>query len=78
MGAIKEGCGGLTEQIPFQGLDPECTFKYYYALRVAGADICYSNHAQGQAARCVSYLSSFTRVRAVVEEVNLYCMYHFI
>jgi hypothetical protein len=25
IGAVKEGCGGLTEQIPWQGLDPKCT-----------------------------------------------------
>ena len=24
LGTNKEGCGGLTEQIPFQGLDPQC------------------------------------------------------
>ena len=24
MGTIKEGCGGLSEQIPYQGLDPGC------------------------------------------------------
>lgn len=23
MGTVKEGCGGLQEQIPFQGLDPQ-------------------------------------------------------
>ncbi len=26
MGTIKEGCGGLQEQIPHQGLDPQCTY----------------------------------------------------
>lgn len=24
MGTVKEGCGGLGEQIPYQGLGPEC------------------------------------------------------
>ncbi|KAF8135188.1 hypothetical protein EV363DRAFT_1147769, partial [Boletus edulis] len=23
MGTVKEGCGGLAEQIPYQGLDPQ-------------------------------------------------------
>lgn len=24
LGTTKEGCGGLWEQIPYQGLDPDC------------------------------------------------------
>jgi hypothetical protein len=34
MGSIKEGCGGLTEQIPYQGLDP--TGKHIEHLRLHG------------------------------------------
>jgi hypothetical protein len=35
MGSIKEGCGGLTEQIPFQGLDPTGQFLACPMLSVA-------------------------------------------
>ena len=27
IGTNKEGCGGLTEQIPHQGLDPQCKWQ---------------------------------------------------
>jgi len=32
MGAIKEGCGGLGEQIPFQGLDPQSIIVKVHSL----------------------------------------------
>jgi hypothetical protein len=32
MGSIKEGCGGLTEQIPYQGLDPTGKHSWYPGL----------------------------------------------
>jgi hypothetical protein len=28
MGTTKEGCGGLSEQIPYQNLDPQCLSSF--------------------------------------------------
>ncbi|KAG6849285.1 hypothetical protein H0H93_009766 [Arthromyces matolae] len=58
MGSTREGCGGLWEQIPFQGLDPQC--EYYYVLSVIlnegliGDDDNHSDHFEDQATHSLS------------------------
>ncbi|KZT27199.1 Thiamin diphosphate-binding protein [Neolentinus lepideus HHB14362 ss-1] len=38
MGTVKEGCGGLQEQIPFQGLDPQSIIVKIHQLSAANAN----------------------------------------
>lgn len=38
MGSVQEGCGGLQEQIPHQGLDPQC-MSYFLLSDLRGPDI---------------------------------------
>ena len=37
MGTMKEGCGGITEQIPFQGLAPEDILSAIHQLNTPGS-----------------------------------------
>lgn len=38
MGSVQEGCGGLQEQIPHQGLDPQC-MSHLLPSNLRGLDI---------------------------------------
>lgn len=50
IGANKEGCGGLTEQIPHQSLDPQCAYLPALSGFVFADLFNSSNHPQDQAA----------------------------
>ena len=50
MGTVKEGCGGLSEQIPYQGLDPQCKADRFLHLSIPPSSLAcpYSDHHQDQ------------------------------
>lgn len=70
MGTIKEGCGGLQEQIPHQGLDPQCTllsclFSRAFTEFSDELSSYFSDHGQDQPAL------SLTAFLFVSSEVNV-------
>ena len=67
------GCGGLQEQISFQGLDPQCMLLIILSLHIPRVDSSRSDHCQNQDALSLNNEANIAKEVWDVNEERIAC-----
>jgi hypothetical protein len=70
LGAVKEGCGGLTEQIPYQGLAPTGMSSFIFCPKIL-LTLDDRHHREGQGSCEVNYVEGRRLSRYIIIGVRL-------